>query len=302
MEELEPGEIEDLLQELAEADSTQESPPQAAKELLRDLQADSIDARKAAVERLGRLDASSPEIVRALVVAKETDSIYAIRKAAEEALRAAVHQEHFQQATVVPITIPGHFQVETRGRTLHITWKPDLLQRVRAAYIPLLLLSLLILALMSGRSPFLCLLSFAVLFISGYWLLAVFVNSMTLMAGPEEWIILRGPLPLPTRHLVLRTRRLDPTAFTRVWYDRVGKKRGWSGSGGCAEYILRLALGWETSARGGKELIASYMLLARCGGGSDKKLLTGLSWEEARYLKKMLQNLLELEGGSQVGD
>lgn len=97
MEELQPQDIEELLQELEEEDPAEESQPLNVSELLQDLQAKSIDTRKAAAERLGKLDESSPKIVRALVVVKETDPIYAIRKAAEEALRAAVHKEYLEQ-------------------------------------------------------------------------------------------------------------------------------------------------------------------------------------------------------------
>lgn len=308
MERLETQDIEDLLQDLEEEDRKQDLPPEAVAELLRDLQADSIDTKKAAAERLGRLDASSPEIVRALVVAKETDSVYAVRKAAGEALGASVHQEYLQQATLVPSTILEHFQVETQGGTLRISWRPDLLQRVRAAYIPLLLLAVSIIVLTTGGSSLLHLLSYALGFASGYWLPAVFVNSTTITAGPEEWIILKGPFPLPTRHLNLRTRRLDPTAYSRVWYDRLGKKTGWSGSGESAEdelgslslVVASVLSGEDPRLRGGKELIASSRLLARCEDGSDKELLAALSWEEARSLKKMLQNLLELGGGPQA--
>jgi hypothetical protein len=97
MEELQPQDIEELLQELEEEDLAEESQPLNVSDLLRDLQAESIDTRKAAAERLGKVDESSLKVVRALVVVKETDSIYAVRKAAEEALRASVHQEYLQR-------------------------------------------------------------------------------------------------------------------------------------------------------------------------------------------------------------
>lgn len=103
MEELRPEDIEDLLQEPEEEDLAEESQPLNVSELLRDLQAKSIDTRKAAAERLGKLDESSLRIVRALVVVKETDPIYAVRKAAEEALRAAVHQEYLEQQQPDPV-------------------------------------------------------------------------------------------------------------------------------------------------------------------------------------------------------
>jgi hypothetical protein len=82
-----------LVQELEEEYGLQDMLSPDIEEPLRDLQADSIDKRIAAVERLGRLDESSLETVKALVVARETDYRYAVVKSAKEALRAPVHQE-----------------------------------------------------------------------------------------------------------------------------------------------------------------------------------------------------------------
>jgi hypothetical protein len=107
MEELQPEDLEELVQELEEEDRAEEISPQEVEALLRDLQADSIDTRRAAAERLGKLTTSNPEIVQALIAAKENDAIYAVKKAAEDALRAPVHQEYLAQhraPTKLPIS------------------------------------------------------------------------------------------------------------------------------------------------------------------------------------------------------
>ena len=98
MGEQQPQGFEELVRELEEEYGTQEAPAPDVEQLLQDLQADSIDTKKAAAVQLGKLEESSLEIVEALVVAQETDAIYAVKKAAEEALRAPAHQQYLQQA------------------------------------------------------------------------------------------------------------------------------------------------------------------------------------------------------------
>ena len=98
MEELQPQDLEDLLQELEEEDGAQESLPQEVEELLHVLQAGSehLDRREAA-ERLGNVGASSPRIVRALSAAKTSDPCATVARAAAKSLRAPVHQAYMQE-------------------------------------------------------------------------------------------------------------------------------------------------------------------------------------------------------------
>jgi hypothetical protein len=98
MEELQPEDIEDLLQELEEESGAQESVPQEIEELLRVLQSGSehLDRREAAV-KLGRVETSNPRIVRALIAAYESDPYSMINRAAAKSLRAPVHQAYLQE-------------------------------------------------------------------------------------------------------------------------------------------------------------------------------------------------------------
>jgi Flp pilus assembly protein TadD len=98
VEELSPQDIEELLKELEKEDAVQESLPQEVEELLHVLQSSSAALdRGDAAERLGRVETSSPRIVRALIAAYESDSYSMVRRAAAKSLRAPVHQEYLQQ-------------------------------------------------------------------------------------------------------------------------------------------------------------------------------------------------------------
>lgn len=98
MEELQPQDIEDLLQELEEEGGAEESPPPDVEEFLRVLQSGSSAlARRDAAEKLGKVGTSNQRIVRALIAAYESDSYQFVNMAAAEALRAPVHQKYLQE-------------------------------------------------------------------------------------------------------------------------------------------------------------------------------------------------------------
>ena len=94
MEELQPEELEELVQELQEESEEEEALSPEVEELLRDLQPSSLYLiRQRAAERLGELSESSPRIVQSLISARAFDSSPGVREAAEKSLRAPVHQE-----------------------------------------------------------------------------------------------------------------------------------------------------------------------------------------------------------------
>ena len=98
MEELEPQELEELVQELEGESREEEELSPEVEELLRDLQPSSLYlSRQRAAERLGELSESSPRILRSLIATSAFDSSQAVREAAEESLRAPVHQEILQE-------------------------------------------------------------------------------------------------------------------------------------------------------------------------------------------------------------
>lgn len=98
MEELEPENIEDLLQKLEKADRAPESPPLEVEERLQVLQSDhESHARRDAAEQLGKTATSSTQIVGALLSAYASDPSSMVNRAAARSLRAPVHQEYLQQ-------------------------------------------------------------------------------------------------------------------------------------------------------------------------------------------------------------
>jgi hypothetical protein len=82
------------LQELEEEDSTQASPPPEVEELLHVLHSGSRHRDRAdAAEQLGKVETSSPRIVRALIAAYESDPHRLVKWTAAESLCAPVHHQ-----------------------------------------------------------------------------------------------------------------------------------------------------------------------------------------------------------------
>jgi hypothetical protein len=98
MEDLQPRELEDLVQELEEESDAEESLPSEIESLLRDLQpARRFTSRLRAAKRLGRISRSSRQIVQALATVAEIDDSGEVRAVAAESLHAPVHQECLQE-------------------------------------------------------------------------------------------------------------------------------------------------------------------------------------------------------------
>lgn len=118
MEELEPQELEDLVQELEEA-GAQESLLQEVENLLRVLQSGNLHtARQDAAEQLGNVRTSSDRIVLALITASESDPHPDVRRAATGSLQAPVHKEYLRQhPNVVESTKRALQQVPGKGET-----------------------------------------------------------------------------------------------------------------------------------------------------------------------------------------
>ncbi len=98
MEELQPEELEELVQELEGEGSAEEPLPPKVQALLRDLQPVRLyTSRQRAAKELGQINQSSREVVLALVETAETDSSAEVRTTAAESLRAPVHQVVLRQ-------------------------------------------------------------------------------------------------------------------------------------------------------------------------------------------------------------
>jgi hypothetical protein len=132
MEELQPQDIEELLQELEEEYGPQQVPSPDVEQLLQDLQPERpFGTKKEAAEQLGRLSSSNLQIASALIVAKLSDPSWAVRKLAAELLLAPAHQEVLQQhpdleklasAQITPVT-------PSRSRRMELFQQyPDLIQ------------------------------------------------------------------------------------------------------------------------------------------------------------------------------
>jgi len=98
MEELQPEELEGLVQELEGESEEEEALSPEVEALLRDLQPIRLyTSRRRAARQLGQINRSSPAVVLALVETAETDASAEVRAAAGESLRAPVHQAVLQQ-------------------------------------------------------------------------------------------------------------------------------------------------------------------------------------------------------------
>lgn len=90
-----------------------ESSLSAAQQYLRELDLDNpLATRLAAARELGHLEASSPQIVRALIAVKEGDPSYQMRKAAAESLQVPAHRQilaqhpELQASAAAPVDLP----------------------------------------------------------------------------------------------------------------------------------------------------------------------------------------------------
>lgn len=91
------ADTEELLRELEDEYGGQRPDAADVDELLLNLQLENVFTwRRDAAQQLGNLSTSSPQIVLALVTARDSDPNAAVREAAAAALRAPVHQEFGQ--------------------------------------------------------------------------------------------------------------------------------------------------------------------------------------------------------------
>ena len=98
MEELQPEELEQLVQELGGESGAEEAPSPEVEQLLQDLQPNRRYAfRRRAAKELGEVGRSNRQMVEALVEAMESDSSATVRAIAAESVRAPVHQEILQE-------------------------------------------------------------------------------------------------------------------------------------------------------------------------------------------------------------
>jgi hypothetical protein len=106
MEELQPEELEALVQELEGETGADEAPSPEVEELLRDLEPERpMELKIEAVRQLGELSSSNPQIVKALADASMWDASPEFRRLAAASLLAPVHQAVVEQH---PGLLPQH--------------------------------------------------------------------------------------------------------------------------------------------------------------------------------------------------
>ena len=311
------------LQEVA--DSRQEASTSPVEDIVHTLEHGStVRARARAAERLGQVEESSLEIVEALIAAREDDPFHTVRKAAEEALRAPVHEALLQQDAglmerarqeaaprdwgaellAAPVK-PERLQIEAQGSTLSLSWKDGVLHKVLSAGLTVLLVLLLAYALFAGTySGEGVGIVVVALLLPGYWALVAFVNSTQIKLGPGEWTFQRGPFPFPNRRFYSGRARIDPAAYIEIRTVQVEEKRR-GGYGGGSSSDIGGAIGEVVVGALVEQFMEpdiTYSLHARAKDGSDKLLLDRLEGHEADYLKHTLQDMLDAEYQGGIDD
>jgi hypothetical protein len=129
-----------------------------------------------------------------------------------------------------------------------------------------------------------------------YWLIAMCVNRTTLRLSDEEWVISRGPVPLPIPDFYYRSaRRIDPGKYEAVVAVKgPDKKYSWGRMRDLADILFGLVF-WLMH-QGTKDSRVTYTLYGWTRSGARDKLVPGLKRRQARYLVRQLQDLLDAGG------
>jgi hypothetical protein len=192
---------------------------------------------------------------------------------------------------------PDGFQVNDSGSELTISWgRVEVREKLPSIVLAALLLLLL---------PFLAvnwyvLVLFGLLLLASvYSLIAMFANHTTLRVTATDWVISRGPVPLPSTELYFRSAKhfhpdrlhgvvaLKDPEKEDVWRPHSNNLAG-----------LALEFAFEHILRRTSEPQLTYTLFGRRRNGRPIKLLSGLKEEEASYLKGMLEDRLRPDAWS----
>jgi hypothetical protein len=126
-----------------------------------------------------------------------------------------------------------------------------------------------------------------------YWLIAMYANRTVLRLGDAEWVIWRGPVPLPNPHFYYRSeRRFDPRTYEAVVAAKdLDQKYSWGRMRDLADILFGFVF-WLIH-QGTKESRVTYTLYGSTRSGTRDELVTGLKLGQARYLARELQVLLD---------
>jgi ribosomal protein S27AE len=198
----------------------------------------------------------------------------------------------------MPAPQPDEFDVSHSVNELTITWGLGAPRKKSAG--GYFVGSLFLLGFYITTSPDAYCLMVFVLFLLGtvYWLIAMYANRTTLRFSDEEWVVSRGPVPLPNPDFYYRSeRRIDPRKYEAVvalkdptskhgldsmrdWVDVLIKVGSW------------LSYRWARGYLRAKDYRVTYTLYGRTRSGACGVLVTDLTEVEARFLERQLMSLL----------
>ena len=202
---------------------------------------------------------------------------------------AALPQETMPATSenTVPAPQPDEFTVNHSEDELTITWGIGALRKASAVgFVVLPLLALLALSKTVYAGDY-CAMSPVLLLLlaTGYWLTAMFANRTSLRVSDEEWVVGRGPVPVPypvyywlSENYYFSKRRMDPQQYEQVIAVKEPPRFGRS----WVDILLYTLFEHET-----------YTLYAKTPPGGHTELVTGLKERQARYLARQLQGILD---------
>lgn len=191
-----------------------------------------------------------------------------------------------------PAPQPDEVTASHSGNELTITWSTGALRRASAVGFVVFSLILLGLSITWSADAYDLMVTALLLLGTIYWLIAMYANRTILRLTDEEWVISRGPVPLPSPDFYYRSeRRMDPRKYEAVIAVKdPDKKYRWGRMRGLADILFGLVF-WLVHL-GTKGSRATYTLYGWTRSGSRGELVTGLKEGQARYLQGQLMGLL----------
>ena len=177
------------------------------------------------------------------------------------AIRARLIEPGASPQETMPAPQPDEFTVNRSGNKLTITWGIGALRKASAVGYAVLS-SLILLALCTTEyAGDYCAMSPVLLLLLGtfYWMTAMLANRTSLRLSDEEWVIRRGPVPVPYAvYYYDSERRIDPQQYEKVKAVKELPMFGWSWEAILLAFLGRVTYGLyaETPSGGRTELVA----------------------------------------------
>lgn len=209
------------------------------------------------------------------------------------ALQAQPPESSESGKDMVPAPQPDEFVVNRSGNELTITWGMGILHKVSAVGFVALSLALFGLSITTATDTDDLMFTGLILLGAIYWLIAMCANRTSLRLSDDEWVISKGPVPLPIPDFYYSSeRRIDPRTYEVVVAVKgPDKKHSWGRMRNLADILFELVF-WLMH-QGTKESRVTHTLYGRTRSGTRDALVTGLKEGQANYLARKLQDLLE---------